>query len=91
LLELFDTLASDDFAQCARRPNAPGAFSRSRRLPLPALGASLLFMRASSQQAMFDSFFGNLCGGHHQQDASPNHTRTLCAPPDGSKPHPRFA
>lgn len=61
MLELSDTLASDEFAQLARHPNAPGAFSRTRRLPLPALVASLLFMRSSSQQTMLDSFFGSLC------------------------------
>ena len=61
MLDLSDTLASDAFAQRARHPNAPGAFSRTRQLPLAALVASLLCMRASSQQAMLDSFFGNLC------------------------------
>jgi hypothetical protein len=61
LLDFSDTIRSDAFAQRARHPNAPGAFSRTRRLPLPALVASLLFMRASSQQAMLDSFFGHLC------------------------------
>jgi len=61
-LELSDTLASGAFAQRARRPDAPGAFSRTRQLPLPALVATLLFMRASSQQALLDSFFGRLCG-----------------------------
>ena len=60
-MELSDSLASDEFAQLARHPDAPGAFSRTRRLPLPALVASLLFMRSSSQQAMLDSFFGSLC------------------------------
>jgi hypothetical protein len=62
LLDLSDTLHSDAFAQRARHPDAPRAFSRTRQLPLPALVASLLFMRASSQQAMLDSFFGRLCG-----------------------------
>jgi hypothetical protein len=61
LLDLSDTLASDDFAQRARHPDFPSAFSRTRRLPLPALVASLLFMRSSSQQSMLDSFFGSLC------------------------------
>ena len=61
MLDLSDTIASDAFAQRARHPDAQGAFSRTRRLPLPALVASLLFMRSSSQQAMLDSFFGSLC------------------------------
>ncbi len=61
MLDLSETLASDDFAQRARHPNAPGAFSRTRLLPLPVLVASLLSMRASSQQAMLDAFYGNLC------------------------------
>jgi hypothetical protein len=53
---------SDAFAQRARHPDHPGAFTRTRRLPLPALVASLLCMRSSSQQALLDSFFGRLCG-----------------------------
>lgn len=61
MLDLSNTLASDDFAQRARHPDFPSAFSRTRRLPLPALVASLLFMRSSSQQSMLDSFFGSLC------------------------------
>lgn len=62
LLDLSDTLTSDAFAQRARHPDCPGAFTRTRRLPLPALVASLLCMRSSSQQALLDSFFGRLCG-----------------------------
>ena len=31
-------------------------------MPLPALIASLLSMRSSSQQTMLDAFFGNLFG-----------------------------
>lgn len=61
-LDLSDTLASDAFAQRARHPDCPGAFTRTRRLPLPALVASLLCMRSSSQQVLLDSFFGRLCG-----------------------------
>jgi len=61
LLDLSGTLASDDFAQRARHSDFPSAFSRTRRLPLPALVASLLFMRSSSQQSMLDSFFGSFC------------------------------
>lgn len=57
-----DTLSSDGFAQRARHPDCPGAFSRTRRLPLPALVAALLCMRSSSQQSLLDTFFGRLCG-----------------------------
>lgn len=57
-----DTLSSGAFTQRARHPDCPGAFTRTRCLPLPALVASLLYMRSSSQQALLDSFFGRLCG-----------------------------
>lgn len=57
-----DTLSSDTFAQHARRPDCPQAFTRTRRLPLPALVAALLCMRSSSQQCLLDTFFGRLCG-----------------------------
>lgn len=57
-----DTLNSDTFAQHARRPDCPQAFTRTRRLPLPALVAALLCMRSSSQQCLLDTFFGRLCG-----------------------------
>ena len=56
-----DTIASDAFAEIARHPAHPKAFTRRRRLPLPALVAALLSMRSSSQQSMLDGFFGNLC------------------------------
>ena len=36
-LELSDRIASDDFAQIARHPDYPRAFTRNRKLPLPAL------------------------------------------------------
>ena len=62
LLGLSDTLSSATFAQLARHPDCPSAFTRTRRLPLPALVASLLCMRSSSQQVLLDSFFGRLCG-----------------------------
>jgi hypothetical protein len=45
----------------ARHPEHPNAFSRTRKLPLPALIASLLSMRGQSQQATLDSFFASLC------------------------------
>ena len=58
LLDLAQTLRSDAFAQSARHPDFPRAFSRRRQLPLPALVATLLCMRASSQQCLLDSVFG---------------------------------
>jgi Transposase DDE domain len=63
LLGLSELIASDDFAQRARHPEFPNAFTRCRKLPLPALIATLLTMRSSSQQVMLDSFFSSLCDG----------------------------
>jgi len=63
MLELSELIASDEFAQRARHPNFPNAFTRRRKLPLPALIASLLTMRASSQQSMLDAFFASVCDG----------------------------
>lgn len=62
LLDLSDTLHSDAFAQRARHPDCPRAFTRRRQLPLPALVASLLCMRGSAQQCHLDAFFGSLAG-----------------------------
>lgn len=53
-------IASPEFAQRARHPNFPNAFTRKRRLPLSALVSALLSMRATSQQAMLDGFFSAL-------------------------------
>lgn len=61
MLGLSDTITSDTFAQLARHPEFPNAFSRCRQLPLPALVGALLSMRSSSQQATLDAFFGHLC------------------------------
>jgi hypothetical protein len=58
--EFSERIASDDFAQLARHPDFPNAFTRSRKLPLPALIASLLSMRNQSQQATLDGFFASL-------------------------------
>lgn len=68
MLEFSDRIASDEFAQLARHPDSPNAFTRCRKLPLPALIASLLSMRGQSQQVMLDSFFGAVCasGGFHR-------------------------
>jgi hypothetical protein len=57
---LSDLISSDAFAQRARHPSFPKAFTRDRKLPLPALIATLLSMRASSQQTLLDTFFTNL-------------------------------
>jgi hypothetical protein len=62
MLELSERIASDEFAQSARHPDFPQAFTRSRKLPLPALIGALLSMRNQSQQAMLDGFFGSVCG-----------------------------
>ena len=62
MLELSERIASDDFAQIARHPDFPNAFTRNRKLPLPALIGALLSMRNQSQQAMLDGFFASLCG-----------------------------
>lgn len=63
MLTLSELIESEEFAQRARHPNSPNAFTRCRKLPLPALVASLLTMRASSQQSMLDAFFASVCGG----------------------------
>ncbi len=60
MLDFSDLIASDAFAQRARHPSFPKAFTRDRKLPLPALIATLLSMRGSSQQSLLDTFFTNL-------------------------------
>ena len=62
MLELSERIASHEFAQSARHPHFPKAFTRSRKLPLPALIGALLSMRNQSQQAMLDGFFASVCG-----------------------------
>lgn len=61
MLELSERIASDEFARIARHPDHPKAFTRSRKLPLPALIGALLSMRNQSQQTMLDSFFASIC------------------------------
>jgi hypothetical protein len=61
LLDFSEVIASPAFAQRARHPDFPEAFTRLRKLPLPALVATLLVMRSGSQQALLDTFFTNLC------------------------------
>ena len=65
MLELSERIASDEFAQSARHPDFPRAFTCSRKLPLPALIGALLSMRNQSQQAMLDGFFASVCGSVH--------------------------
>lgn len=59
-LVLSGLISSDAFSQRARHPSFPKAFTRGRKLPLPALIAALLSMRTGSQQALLDTFFTNL-------------------------------
>ena len=60
MMEFSDRISSAEFAQTARHPDFPNAFTRSRKLPLPALIAALLSMRNQSQQAMLDTFFASV-------------------------------
>jgi hypothetical protein len=53
-------LQSDDFLQIARHAEHPRAFSRERKLPLPALVASLVSGLCKSVQAELDEFFAHL-------------------------------
>ncbi len=45
MFELSERIASDEFAKLARHPDDPEAFTRSRKLPLPALISALQSMR----------------------------------------------
>jgi hypothetical protein len=60
LPDLSELIASDEFAQRARSRDSPYAFTRCRKLPLPALVTALLSMRCTSQQVMLDGFFASL-------------------------------
>ena len=60
MAEFSERIASAEFAQIARHPDFPKAFTRDSKLPLPALIASLLSMRNQSQQAMLDGFFASV-------------------------------
>lgn len=53
-------LHSDDFRTRARRPEFPTAFTRNRKLPLPALVAFMLGGLRKSVQTELDEFFGRL-------------------------------
>lgn len=61
MLELSDRIHSDEFAQIARHPDFPNAFTRNRKLPLPALISALVSMRNQSQQTTVDAFFASVC------------------------------
>jgi Transposase DDE domain len=67
MLEFAERVASADFAQIARHPEFPQAFTRNRKLPLPALIGALVSMRNQSQQAMLDGFFASV---HASQEGS---------------------
>lgn len=60
-MDFAERIHSVDFARQARHPEFPHAFTRARKLPLPALIAALLAMRGQSQQVMLDGFFSALC------------------------------
>lgn len=64
LATLFDEfsgyLASDAFRQLASHPDHPTAFTRNRKLPLPALLATMLSGMRKSVQAELDTFFAHL-------------------------------
>ena len=60
MTEFSERIASAEFAQIARHPDFPQAFTRNSKLPLPALIGALLSMRNQSQQAMLDGFFASV-------------------------------
>jgi hypothetical protein len=82
LLDFAELIASPAFALRARHPDFPEAFSRVRKLPLPALVATLLVMRSGSQQALLDTFFTNLraAAGSSTGFPSSTHRRRLRPP-----------
>lgn len=59
-MDFSEQLNSDAFAQRARHPDFPRAFTRTRKLPLPALVGSLMCLRGTVQSGL-DHFFGSLC------------------------------
>ena len=60
LLAFSDYLHSNQFRDLARHPDFPCAFTRERKLPLPALVAVLLSGMRKSIQAELDEFFAHL-------------------------------
>lgn len=59
-VDLAAHLQSAEFHQSARHPSHPTAFTRHRKLPLPALVALLLTGMRMSVQAELDTFFAHL-------------------------------
>ena len=86
MLEFSNRIGSDEFAQLARHPDSPNAFTRRRKLPLPALIVSLLSMRGQSQQVMPDAFFGFVCSADGFHRGIPGRSRPR--PAHHVKPHP---
>ena len=64
MLEFSERMAAEDFAQMARQPDIPNAFTRARTRKLSLRCAALLTMRHQSQQAMLDAFFGSVSQTH---------------------------
>ena len=60
MADFSDHLHSPTFAEAARSPDHPQAFTRSRKLPLPTLLAALLSFRRASVQSALDAFFPGL-------------------------------
>ena len=58
--DLATHLQSAEFRQLAVNPDHPAAFTRQRKLPLPALVAVLLSGMRKSVQAELDEFFAHL-------------------------------
>jgi hypothetical protein len=63
LTNLIEHLHSPAFADLARHPDHPRAFTRSRKLPLPTLIACLCGFRGGSVQSELDSFFAHMDTG----------------------------
>ena len=60
LTDFSDHLHSPAFAEMARSPDHPQAFTRARKLPLPALLGALMSFRGASVQSELDAFFASL-------------------------------
>ena len=60
LTDFSDHLHSPAFAETARSPDHPQAFTRARKLPLPTLVSALLSFRGASVQSELDAFFSSL-------------------------------
>lgn len=61
--DLSDHLHSPAFADLARSPDHPHAFTRTRKLPLPTLLGALLSFRGGSVQSELHAFFASLNTG----------------------------